>query len=162
MTAPAGTELLGANAREVEIAGAGARTTVPLDADGQRKLAACLAAASEGKPRGRVYLSLENIRGAHDASVLNVYINLPVGARPGEHRHLLAGSVGLYGLRRASIPQGEEGGMGLSYMLDITSVLLELANARLLGADEFTVSMLPQRQLAESDHLLVKRVAMVL
>src|SRR5437764_6605483 len=95
-------ELVGANQTALPIRGSGARTTVKLDPDVRGKVAASLARARETAAPDRVFLNLENVRGARDSFVLSVYINLPEGAKPSEHPELLAGSVGLFGLRTAS------------------------------------------------------------
>ena len=55
--------------------------------------------------------------------VLGVYINLPEGEKPGQHPELLAGSVGLFGLRQASAPDGKHGGKGMNFTLDITKAI---------------------------------------
>ena len=79
--------------------------------------------ASESAPPDRVFLNLENVRGTHDATVLSVYLNLPEGARPSDHPELLAGSVGLFGLRRAEFRDGHHGGQSLNFVLEITKIV---------------------------------------
>ena len=160
MTFPKDAELLGSNSEELEIKGSGAHTLVRLSADGRRKLVADLTNTA-GRSRSRVYLLLENIRGANDASVLNVYINLPEGARTGEHPDLMAGAVGLYGLRRASIQSGQHDGSGLTFVLDVTTTLGELLTTKSLDADVILVSIVPQRQLQDSTGIVVARVSIV-
>ena len=161
MTLPKDAELLGTNSEELEIKGSVAHTIVKLSVDGRRKLVADLTNTAAGGSRSRVYLLLENIRGASDASVLNVYINLPEDARPGEHRDLMAGAVGLYGLRRASIQSGQHGGSGLTFVLDVTSILGELLATKSLDADVIRVSIMPHRQLEDSAGIVVARVNIV-
>jgi tyrosinase len=161
MTLPKDAELLGTNSEELEIKGSGAYTIVRFSADGRRKLVAGLTKTAGGSLSSRVYLLLENIRGANDASVLNVYINLPEDARPGEHRDLMAGAVGLYGLRRASIQSSQHGGSGLTFVLDVTPILGELLATKSLDADVIRVSIVPQRQLQESAGIVVARVSIV-
>ena len=69
MTFPKDAELLGTNSGELEIKGSGAHTLVRFSADGRRKLVADLTNTAAGRSRSRVYLLLESIRGAKDASV---------------------------------------------------------------------------------------------
>jgi tyrosinase len=159
MTLPKDAELLGADDGELEIKGAGAHTVVRLNPDIHRSLATDPAKTSGDTARDRFYLILENIRGTHDATVLNVYINFPEAASPGDHRNLLVGSVGLYGLRRASIRHGEEAGMGLTSVLDITRILIEPPVAKSTPANEIRVSIVPHRQLPDSAGIVVGRVS---
>lgn len=159
MSLPKDAELLGTSSRELEIKGSGAHTIVRLTADGRRKLLAGLGDTAAASLRRRVYLMLENIRGTNDASVLSAYINLPEDARPGEHRALMAGAVGLYGLRRASIRAGENEGSGLTFVLDITKILGGLLAANSLDADAIRVSIVPHRHLGDSTGIVVARVS---
>ena len=116
-------ELIGANHAALPIKGAGTITSVTLDADVRRKVSASLSPASDAAEPDRVFLHLENVRGTFDASVLSVYINLPEGAKPGDHPELLAGSVGLFGLRKSSLPDSAHGGQGLTFVIDITKIV---------------------------------------
>jgi tyrosinase len=161
MTLPKDAELLGTNSEELEIKASGAHTIVRFSADCRRKLVADLTNALAGSSRSRVYLILENIRGTTDASVLNAFINLPEDARPGEHRDLMAGAVGLYGLRRASVGTGQNRDSGLTFVLDITRLLGELFETKSLDADAIRVSIVPNRQLGDSSDIVVGRVSIV-
>jgi len=159
MALPKDAELLGSNNEALEIRGAGAHTIVTLTPDAQRKLALGLAHASAESSPLRVYLMLENIRGTQDATVLTPYINLPEGAKPGDHRDLLAGSVGLYGLNIASTASNENGGEGLAFILDITRIVIDLVVTKSLEAGEIRVSIIPNRQLPDSTDIVIGRVA---
>jgi len=159
MALPKDAELLGANNEALEIRGAGAHTVVTLTSDAQRKLTLGLAHASAESSPLRVYLILENIRGTQDATVLTPYINLPEGARPGDHRNLLAGSVGLYGLNIASTASNENAGEGLAFILDITRIMIDLVATKSLEAGEIRVSIIPNRQLPDSTDIVIGRVA---
>ena len=159
MALPKDAELLGASSRALEITGSGAHTIVKLIPDPQRKLREGLANVSAETSLLRVYLMLENIRGTQDATVLSAYINLPEGAKPGDHRDLLAGSVGLYGLSRASTAEDGNGGPGLTFILEITGVIIDLVATKSFDADEIRVSIVPNRQLPDSSDIVVGRVA---
>ena len=156
MILPKEAELLGAAIDLRAGSEAGFETVLRLEPEPHRDLIDALAKEPVGL---RIYLLLEHIQGTHDATALNVYLDLPAGAQPGEHRDLQAGSVGLYGLRRASIPQGLEGGPGLSFVLDVTSVFLGLPVARSPTADALRVSILPHRKLAEPKDITIGRIA---
>ena len=152
-------ELMGANQAAIPIKGAGTSTSVKLDAGVRRKVSASLAPASEAAEPDRVFLHLENVRGTFDASVLSVYINLPEGARPGDHPELLAGSVGLFGLRKSSLEDGAHGGQGLTFVMDITKIVdaLHLSNA--LTVDALPVRIVPHRPIPEQANITVGRVS---
>lgn len=149
MTLPKEAEVLGANSGELEIKGSGAHTVVRLSAAGQRKL------TSLGN---RVYLGLENVRGDFDAAVLTAFINLPEDASPRDHHNLRTEGVGLYGLRGASIPQGDNDAPGLTFLLDITDILAEQLRAKLLNAEEIPVRIVPAGPLPDSIKIVVGRV----
>lgn len=162
MTLPKEAQLLGANSGELEIKGAGAATVVRVSPEGQRKLSALIGGLSAAEPPGGVYLGLESIRGTFDAAVLNTYINLPGDGRPADHRNLRAESVGLYGLRRASIRQGENDGPGLTFILEISRILMERLASRSINPEEIRVSIIPDRPLPDSITIVVGRVSIFL
>ena len=159
MRLPKEAELLGDNSDELEIKGSGAHTVVRLNTDVRQDLVTSRANTSGSTPHDRVYLLLENIRGTYDATILNVYINVPEDASQADHRNLLAGSVGLYGLRRASIQHGEDGGLGLTFVLDITPILIEQPAGKSPYANEIRVSIVPNRQLPDPAEVVVGRVS---
>ena len=159
MTLPKEAELLGTNSGELELKGSGASTVVKLSTDGQRRVAALVGGSSASESSGDVYLGLENVRGTFDAAVLNTYINLPEDARPADHRNLMAESVGLYGLRRASTLQGENKSPGLTFLLDITQILTELLASKSLNSEKIRVTIVPDRPLPDSITIVVGRVS---
>jgi tyrosinase len=152
-------ELVGANQEALPIKGSGASTSVKLDAGVRRKVSASLAKASETATPDRVFLNLENVRGTHDASVLNVYINLPEGAKPSDHPELLAGSVGLFGLRRASLRDSKHAGQGLNFVLDITKIVDALHLKNKLDVDSLHVRILPHQAVPDKAEITVGRVS---
>ncbi len=113
---------------------------------------------SETAPPDRVFLHLENVRGTHDASVLSVYINLREGAKPSEHPELLARSVGLFGLRRASLKEGKHAGQGLNFVLEITKIIDALHLKKSLDVDALSVRIVPHRAVPEKAEITVGRV----
>jgi tyrosinase len=155
MTIPKEAELLGATSGELQLKGSRLDTVVRLSPEGERKLAAL---ANDASSRS-VYLGLENIRGTFDAAVLNTYINLPEGARPADHRDRLAESVGLYGLRRASMAQDENAGVGLTFLLEITRILTPLVASHSLKAGEIRVTIMPDPPLAEPIVIAIGRIS---
>lgn len=152
-------ELVGANQQSLPIKGSGVSTTVRLDPGVRRKVTASLARASETAVPDRVFLNLENVRGVEDATILDVYINLPEGAKPSAHPELFAGSVSLFGLRRASAKDAKHAGEGLNLVLDITDVVdaLHLKNA--LDVDSLNVRIVPANEVRDEDQITVGRVS---
>ena len=159
MTTGRNIELVGANQEALTISGSGASTSVKLDAGARQKVSASLASASDTAAPDHVFLNLENVRGTRDASVLTVYINLPEGAKPGDHPELMAGSVGLFGLRKASLGDGSHAAKGLNFVLDITKIVdaLHLDNA--LDADALRVTIVPHRVIPDQAQITVGRVS---
>ena len=155
MALPKDAKLLGASVDALEMKASRADTIVKLNPDGQRKLASLVSGASAKTPATSVYLGLENIRGDSDATVLAAYINLPEDARPGDHRNLLAGSVGLYGLGRASAPGNENGGQGLTFFLDITRILMETKPP---DTEEIRITIVSARPLPDSVTIVIGRI----
>jgi tyrosinase len=159
VTAGKNVELVGANQGALSIKGSGARTAVKLDTDVRRKVSASLARASETAAPDRVFLNLENVRGTRDAHVLSVYINLPEGAKPSDHPELLAGSVGLFGLRSASLKDSKHAGQGLDFVLEITNIIdaLHLNNA--LDVESLDVRIVPHQAVPEQAQITIGRVS---
>ena len=106
----------------------------------------------------QVYLVLDEIRGTHDATVLNMHLRLPEDAASGRREEFAAGSVGLYGLRRASAQQG------LQFTLDVTAFFagLDPSSPSLTDdRDEVLVSILLHRELPASDPVVIGRILLL-
>ena len=157
MVLPNDAEALGDNSGALKLHADGAATVVTLAPGARRALARELALASpETSPR-RIFLMLEKIRGSQDAIVLSIYLNLPVDARPGDHRELLAGSAGLYGLALASNADNENGGEGLTFIFDVTRIVIALVAANSLETGKIPVRIVPNRELSDPD-IVIGRV----
>ena len=142
------SELLGAHDGALPIKSSGARATVRLDTDVRRKVSASLAAASETALPDHVYLHLENVRGTRDAHKLSVYVN--------EH---VAGTVALFGLRRASSKDGQHGGEGLDFVLNITNIIDTLHLDDALDVDSLNVRIVPSHAVPDNEDFSVGRVS---
>ena len=143
-------ELLGASDSNLEITSAGTRTTVKLDSGVREKVSESLESASmSASPQpNKVYLRLENVRGTMDAFKLKVTVN----QQP-------AGTVALFGLRRASQQDGQHGGEGLSFVLDITNIIDNLFLNNAFDVDSLDVRIEPNHAVSESTELSVGRVS---
>lgn len=148
MDTEANPELVGAHDGAIKLKSSGARATVKLDTDVRGAMAASLSDASEAKLPDRVYLQLENVRGNRDSYVLDCSVN-------GQH----AGTVALFGLRRASLKDGEHGGAGLNFVMDITDIIDNLFLDNALDVDSLDVRVVPNQSVAESADITIGRVS---
>ena len=162
-------ELVGANSESLPIQGGEARTSVKLDTAVRRKVSASLSAAARPvaaeralqKPTlpDRVFLNLENVRGLSDAAAFQVYVGLPEGAKPADHPDRLAGSVGLFGVRKASLADGEHAGQGLTFALEITNIVDALHLNNSLDVDSLDVRIVPTKPVPEQAKVSIGRVS---
>jgi tyrosinase len=152
-------ELLGAYGQRMSVVGKETRARVTLDNTVKQKVTASLAAASQAKPPDRVFLNLENVRGVNDAAVFNVYINAPEGDDPAKHPECKAGSVSLFGVRKATLKDGEHSGNGLTFVLEITDIVDRLHLAGALDAGHLDVRLVPRNPLLESAQVSIGRIS---
>lgn len=154
-------ELLGASAGSVRISGKGTSPIpVRLDPGNRKLLEASLSPAAAAPLPDNVYLQLENVTGTLDATVLGVFLNLPVGAGEAERRAQHVGDVALFGLRRASAKDGAHGGAGLSFILDVTGFVDQLHLQGKLSDEALQVSLIPRQSLPGESAIEVARVSL--
>jgi tyrosinase len=148
-------ELVGANQGSMPIVGTEAQTSVQLDKDVRGKVDASLSAAVEGisPVPDRIFLNLENIRGNAGSPVFRVYVKAPGG------QEALAGSVSLFGLRKATLTDREHAGQGLTFVLDITKIIDELHIKNLLDVDALQVKIVPITPVPEEAKVKIGRVS---
>lgn len=142
-------ELVGASEGALQLKSSGARTSVRLDAESLGKVSSSLESASESLP-DHVYLQLENVRGNLDAFKLKVSVN-----------NKDAGTIGLFGLRNASSRDGEHGGEGLTFVLDITNIVdnLFLDNDKSLDLNSLDVKIRPNHAVPDNADISIGRVS---
>jgi tyrosinase len=155
------TELLGASREALPVKGTEAHASVQLDTGVRRKMVASLMAAAPATPPDRIFLNLENVRGRSDASAFHVYVGLPKGSRPEDNPGLKAGSIALFGVRKASLATDPHGGQGLTFVLEITKIIdaLHLGNA--LDVDSLDVRLVPVTPIAEASQVTIGRISVV-
>ena len=153
-------ELLGANREQVRVVGTDIKTSLTLDPAVQRKVTDSLRSVTTAAPRApdRVFLNLENVRGANDATAFHVYIDPPAGD-PAQHPDHMAGSIALFGVRKATLADGEHAGDGLTFVLDITHVIDRLHLAGALNSGTLSVVLVPVRPVPESAHISIGRIS---
>ena len=154
-------ELVGANRESLRITGSEARTSVQLDAAMRHKVSASLAraAAAEDTAPDRIFLNLENVRGLVDSTAFRVYVGLPEQATPADHPERLAGSIALFGVRKASLPEGEHAGHGLTFVLDITHIIDALHLNHAFDVDTLDVRIVPVKPVPENAQVSIGRVS---
>ena len=152
-------ELVGASREPVRIKNGEAGTSVQLDAGMRRKVSASLDAAPEAATPDRVFLNLENVRGLADSTAFHVYVGLAEGAAPADHPERLAGSIALFGVRKASRADGEHAGQGLTFVLDITNIVDSLHLANALDVDALDVRIVPLKPVPEAAQITIGRVS---
>ena len=152
-------ELVGASREPVRIKNGEAGTSVQLDAGMRRKVSASLDAAPATAAPDRVFLNLENVRGLADSTAFHVYVGLPQGATPADHPERLAGSIALFGVRKASRVDGEHAGQGLTFVLDITNIVDSLHLADALDVDALDVRIVPLKPVPEAAQITIGRVS---
>jgi tyrosinase len=150
-------ELVGANEEPLQIKGSGVRSSVQLDRSVRRKVAASL--SGETATPDRVYLNLENVRGLADATSFKVYIALPENAKPADHPENLAGTVALFGVRKASKTDDEHAGQGLNFVLDITNIVDSLHLRNALDSDALDVRIVPVKPVPDEAQITVGRIS---
>ena len=145
-TEKSSTELLGTHDQTLKVGSAGVRATVKLNSTVKNTMLETLASAAKQAP-DRAYLQLENVRGTRDANTLDVYVN-------GQS----AGSIALFGLRRASLKDGEHGGSGLSLELDITDIIDALHLEQAFEADLLDVRIQPDQSISDGEEISIGRI----
>jgi tyrosinase len=157
MDTPKDSVLLGMSSGEVVIDGPRTDTRVTLSPAAIQSLVSRLSSAVEEPPAARVYLALEDVQGTHDASILRVHLELPKDTAK-HQREFHAGSVALYGIRRASLRHAGSSARGLGFILDITPFFKGLSPARSSLADEIIVSIRPHGGLPAGTTVVIGQI----
>lgn len=166
-------ELVGASTEAVSIRGADVRSDVRLDSGMRRKVTTSLApptAAADAiggpaadtppAPPDRVFLNLENVRGRSDAAVFQVYVGVPDGEAPTDHPELLAGTVAPFGLRKASTPNDEHAGQGLTFVLEISDIVDQLHLSDSFDVERLPVRIVPMHPVPDDAAITVGRISL--
>jgi len=166
MAGPSTTvELLGASTQGLRLVGAGAATSVAIDPSVQRKVAASFnaltATANAAAPTApdRIFLNLENVRGLDDSAVFSVYINVPDGQDPARYPDHLAGSIGLFGVTKATSAKDGHAGNGLTYVIEITHVLDALHVTGAVNVNQLHVQLVPLNPVPEGEQISIGRIS---
>jgi tyrosinase len=161
MARPKTVELLGANSQSLRLVGTEASTSVALDAAVQRKVSASIQSVTAAEPTvpDRVFLNLENVRGLSDSTVFSVYINVPEGKDPAQYPDHLAGSVALFGVRKATEADDQHAGDGLTFVIEITHLVDTLHLAGTLNVAQLHVQLVPVNPVPEDAQISIGRIS---
>ena len=111
----------------------------------------CKADASELEHASHAYVTLEHMRGMFDAAILRIYLGTD---------EIFLGSVALYGLRNASLPQADGGSTGLTSHLDLTAHARQLINALRSAEAPLPLVIRPHHPLPEGAAISIERISM--
>lgn len=154
-------EPIGANAVAVRVGSAPVATRVDLEPRAAADGVAAMGATAPGETVSRLYLALESVRGAAPSPLLEVYVNLPEGADPHTHPEHLASGLTLFGLAVASQPDGDHGGNGLSYSIDITDLAQRLSEVGDFDPNALRVTLVPGEQVSDDRPVTVERISVL-
>jgi tyrosinase len=149
---PPSATLVGANAEAVTVGADAAATTVRI---APRETAAASALGEE-----RLFLNLENVRGASPSGVLNIFVSLPAtGAVPASAPEYVD-TVALFGLAKASAQDGLHGGNGLNVAVDITDLARGLAQASEAELERLEVRVEQPGEDSANHPITVERISL--
>jgi len=162
MREPEAAELIGASQTSVDLSRGSVETPVQLDKLASSKVFTSLKVAglsADPQLPDRVFLNMENIRGKSDSAVFHVYINLPDGVDPASYPQLLAGTLALFGVRKASKPDGDHGGNGVGQALEITHIIDALHLEGVQDLSQLKVRFIPVSTVVPADQFTIGRVS---
>lgn len=136
---PERAEMVGASEQPLQLVGAPAGVTVPID---RRALESVRGLESTREPH--VYLNVEDIEAERNpGTVYGIYVNLPDGASPEEAERHHVGNVSFFGVERARDPRGDEHAHGLRVTLEISQLVRELTAQGGWDDEQLRVSFRP-------------------
>src|SRR5258708_2208980 len=111
-------EMVGATDQPLTLRGEAATTTLPVGKP-TGPARSIRSGAEAGALRRRIFLNIENITGAGNPGSYSIYLNLPPGADPDDHRELRAGQLPMFGVEESTDATRDHPGNGLYYTLEI-------------------------------------------
>ena len=139
-------EMVGATDQPIVLTGKTESASVPVTAPAGPGRSRGAAAAP-----GRVYLNIENITGEGEPTSYAVYVNLPPGADPAEHRDLFAGILPMFGVAEATRSDAAHPGSGLQYSLEVSRVVRTLEARNDWDPATVRVTFVPRRRSVASE-----------
>lgn len=155
----ANPKLIGANDRQLELGDAPAATVVRIAAAEHGGVATAMGPGEAAVAAGRLYLRLENIRGADVAGGIAAYLNPPSATElPDANK---AGGAALFGLGAASDVDGGHGGNGISLTFDITDLARRLAAEGNFDPEHLDVKVKATHSGGDDKPVTVERVTVL-
>jgi len=106
---------------------------------------------TELESASHAYLTLQHMRGTFDAAVFRLLLGTD---------EIFLGSVALYGLRNASLPQADGSSKGLTSHLDLTAHARQLINALRSAEAPLPLVIRPHHPLPEGVAISIERISM--
>ena len=109
----------------------------------------------------RIFLKLENIRGASSAGGLKAYVNAPAGSEQDLPQENVAGSAALFGLGSASKVDGQHGGNGITLIFDISDLARRLVDQGNFDPSNVRVKIVSAHSGGSADPITIERVSVL-
>lgn len=154
-------ELLGATDASVSVGVTPAKATVQLDPGPAADTVRSMGPIEVGKEVTRLYLQLENVTGESPSAVIDVFVNLPDQKAGDEMAQYRAESLYLFGLNKASAPDGTHAGNGLGFTIDITELAQRLTDTGEFNPNSVNVSIFPVGGASADQPVKVGRVSVL-
>lgn len=155
-----GSELVGASDGGHAVSEGATRARVRLDPAARTRVQGSLDAATRrAGPPDRVFLRLENVTGATEAGAFHVFLGVPEGDAPQDHPDLQVGSVALFGLTRASDPDAQHAGAGLSFTIEISAAVDRLHLDNGLDLEDLAVDVVPDHPIHPGAKVQIGRIS---
>ncbi len=154
-------KVIGANSEKMTIGDNPIETVVKIAPQEGANMAAAMGARAPAAAGGRIFLKLENIRGASAAGGLQAYVNPPAGAGDDLPENRVAGSAALFGLASASKVDGQHGGNGITLIFDISDLAQRLVAAGDFNPARLRIKIVAAHAGGNADPITIDRVSVL-
>ncbi len=134
-------EMVGATDQPLTLVGESATAAVPVT-----KPTGPASGAEAGALPKRIFLNIENITSTGRSSGYEVYLNVPPGENPKDHKELFAGFLPMFGVAEASDPKRGHAANGLHYTLEITDLVRRLETQNAWDPNTMQVTFVPRKR----------------
>ena len=157
-------EVIGSSETAIRLEGSGTDVPIRIDKPSRDKVAASLTGFSTIAFRepDRVFLKLENVRGANDAALFYVYVGLATDARLPEQHENFAGTLSFFGVAKATKTGAGHSGNGITQVFEITRIVDALhLDGRLGSLDQLLVRLVPRNRTGFGGQPSVGRISVL-
>jgi tyrosinase len=134
-------EMVGATDQPLTLTGESATARVPVS----QPTGPASPSESGALPK-RVFLNIENITSTGQPGSYLVYLNVPPGEDPRDHKELFAGLLPMFGVTESSDATRDHPANGLHYALEITHIVRLLESRKEWDPNAMHVTFVPQRR----------------